>query len=65
MLAWRVYQDLNSPVVQRFNLQSQVMEAHNLELTSMEFLDLVYLMNAIADGVEEWVSENPMKPHGT
>jgi hypothetical protein len=53
-----VYQDLNSPVVQRFNLQAQVLEAHDLDLDRDEFLELVYLMNAIADGVEEWFEEN-------
>jgi len=56
-LAWQVYTSLNSPVVQKFNLQSQVMESYGLDLTTTEFLDLVYLMNAIAEGIEEWADE--------
>jgi hypothetical protein len=60
-LAWSLYFDLNSEIVRRFNLTDHIWECYDLDLTIMEFIELVTLLESIDFGISEWHKENQKK----
>jgi len=64
-LAWALFFDLNSEIVQRFQMMDQVWQCYELDLTILEFTVLVDHMEAIDLGIKEWHRDNPRKDNGT
>jgi hypothetical protein len=60
-LAWDLYFNLRSSVVQDFGLTDQVWECYGLDLTIREFLNLLDLLEAIESGIRAWHKENKPK----
>lgn len=52
LFAWRMYEILDSPAVQRFSLQDLALSAHTVSLDQDEAAELLGLLDSIITGIE-------------